>query len=89
MDIRSPLIAHRQSLKLRQLGHRAFDHLAMPPQPAVRFNTLASDSDPDAPPVQRLATAWDIIRLVRVDLGGPPPVFGGSPNGRDRVQQLF
>ena len=64
MDLRPPLIPDRQSPVPAEPRQRPFDHPAMPPEALARLNPLAGNPDFDPAPVQELATAGTVVRLV-------------------------
>ena len=69
VDVGPPFIADRQPSEAPQPGQRAFDHPAVATQLLATLDPLARNPDLDVPAGQRLATARDVIGLVRVQLG--------------------
>ncbi len=68
MDVDAPLEADAQLAHSGEPGMRALDHPAMPPQSVVALDPLASDACGDAPMLEMLAAAVDIVGLVGVQL---------------------
>ena len=90
MDLCSTLIADGQAPELIQPGERALDDPAVASQPLAGVFPLAGDPDADAATAQETAAAWDVIRLVGMQLDGTlASLTTGTRDRRKRIDQLL
>ena len=88
MEVRPPLIPDRQPAIPMEPRQRPFDHPAVSAQAVTGLDPLARDPDPNPAPVQKAATAGDVIGVIGVQLGRAfPPLARRLPDGRHRVDQ--
>lgn len=71
MDVDASLEADAQLAEAGKPGMGALDHPAMPPQSIIALDPLASDAGGDAPLLEMVAAAVDIVGPVGVQLAWP------------------
>ena len=90
MDIGPPFIADRQPPGATQPGQGPLDHPAVAAQARAGLDPLAGDADLNPPPMQEAATAWHVVGLVGMELGGAcSPLTGGLFDERHGVEQVL
>ena len=68
MDVRTPLVAHRQPPVPRQPRQRPLDHPPMPSQPLARVDAAPGDARLYPSLTERLSAAGKVVALVGVQL---------------------
>lgn len=90
MDIDSAFEADAQLAHTCEPGVRALHDPAMTPQAVVALDSLASDARRDAPFLEVMAAAVDIIGLVSVQLAWPAPRAPRlAPDRRQGIDQFL
>jgi hypothetical protein len=90
VNIGAAFVTDRQPPIAVEPGQGALDHPAVATEPFAGVDTLAGDADADVAATQRLATAWVVIPLVGMQLGGAlaaPSI--GLPDGGNGVEHLL
>ncbi len=89
MDVRPPLMAHRQATKIVQPGERALDDPSKPTELRRRFDAAPSDAGHDASNATRSPTSPVVVRFVRMKLRWSSASASSSlPNRPDGVENL-
>src|SRR5215210_7503834 len=68
VDVRAPLVAHRQSLELIQPREVPLHHPPVSPQSLLRLDPSPRDPGDDVPRPQRPPVHREVVSLVRVQL---------------------
>lgn len=90
MHIGPPLVADCQPTEAAKPGQGAFHDSAMPAQALAAIHPTSGDPALDSAPGQRLTATWNVVSLVRVELGWTPPGTAAPlPDRRHRVDQLL
>jgi hypothetical protein len=71
VDVGTPLVADRQPTHLVQVRERALHDPAVSPQTCARVHAAAGDPGESAASAERAPGLREVVRFVRVQLGGP------------------
>ena len=89
MDIGAAFIPHGQAREAVEPGQRALDHSALLSQPLAGVAAFAGDADLDPTLGEGLATARDVVGLVRMQFRGAlAPLAGRGRDRRHRVEHV-
>ena len=90
MDVRPPLVAHREPPLAGEPGERALHNPPVPPQPLARIHTPPGDARLYPPLAQGLGAAGEVVALVRVQLlRALPRTAARAPDRPDRIHCLL